>query len=191
MRHCLVRIARGGVLVSLAAILVGCCTGVTTDPREGGLAGGVCGEATGAYSARLQSRQSQLASLSTAQRGLQARLGNQRNRAAELGRSVASARQDLDSEHRSQRLLEAQIGREREASAAARAEKAAIQAEIAALDRQFADLIADSNRQANQLGAIQEGRASAANERQLQDRMSTLAKRRAQMQGRLDRLDRR
>ncbi|QVL50254.1 MAG: DUF4201 domain-containing protein [Thiocapsa sp.] len=48
------------ILIS-GALLVGCCTNVTQDPSQGGLAGGVCGLTTGAYDQRIDEREARLA----------------------------------------------------------------------------------------------------------------------------------
>lgn len=54
------RWARRACLLLAAGILQACCSGVPTDPREGGFAGGVCGTATSAYEQRLAERRETL-----------------------------------------------------------------------------------------------------------------------------------
>lgn len=173
--------AKWAVFLASVSLLAGCCSGVTTDPRQGGLAGGVCGEVTGSYERRLQSRESELAGLAVARRGLEARLNAERGKAGRLERSIAEARRSEADD----RVLDEDIGRERAARDRSRAEKAALEAEIAALDRELAELVADSDRQSRQLAAIQSGRATAANETQVKARLSMLGERRAQVQAKI------
>lgn len=182
------RAARRALPVLAALFLSGCCSGVSTDPREGGLAGGVCGKATHAYDQRLRHRQQQLASLSEAQRDLQARLGSDRRRAAALGTSVAAKKRRQDDQQRLAVQLDEQIAAEKAAIDGARAEKAAIEAEIIALDRKLAILIADADRQSRMLAAIQEGRVTAANKQQVDAQLSSLSERRAQVEDKIRRL---
>ncbi len=51
------------IVFASGAVLSGCCTGVSTDPREGGFAGGVCGGMTGAYDQRIFEREKKLSDL--------------------------------------------------------------------------------------------------------------------------------
>lgn len=179
------RVRPGLVMVVLPLFLAGCCSGVTTDPRGGGLAGGVCGQMTGAYDARLQSREAELAGLADARGGLEARLNTERSRASGLGTSIASLRRQLDGERRSLHLLETRVRAEQAARDTGRAEHAALQAELADLDRELAGLIDSADQQASRLDALQTGRATAANERQIKQGNTMIGDRRARVQERL------
>lgn len=73
--------------------LVGCAT--TTDPREGGLLGGIQGMSTGAYDQRVQEREDRLEQLRQTQRELQTEREDLEARKARQGREVALERERL------------------------------------------------------------------------------------------------
>lgn len=178
-------LAAGSLMLCALLALTGCCSNVSTDPREGGLAGGVCGKTTGAYDRRLQARESELASLSAAQNSLQSRLSSNRRRASELDISVAARRQG---HYADERALDEKISDERAAIDRAKAEKSSIDSEIAELDHELAGLISEADRKAKQLAAIQEGRMAAANKQQVDAQLRSLAQRRAEVQAKIRRL---
>ncbi|AYD03889.1 hypothetical protein [Neorhizobium sp. NCHU2750] len=76
-------------------LLAGCCTGVTTDPREGGLAGGICGTTTGAYDQRVASLTARANTLDTANARLSASLRDSDRQLSRLDREIAAKRTEL------------------------------------------------------------------------------------------------
>jgi chromosome segregation ATPase len=91
-------------------LLLASCANVSTDPREGGLMGGIKGLQTGAYDQRVQERQDRLSqmqalqsNLSAEQRQLeqdrtasQAALDEERRRLQQLNNNVVQLRQNVD-----------------------------------------------------------------------------------------------
>lgn len=153
------------LLVSL--VLAGCCSGVATDPRQGGYVGGVCGKATGAYEARLVARRSELARLDAAGAALEARLGAERREAAGLEARLRSSRETLAADRRQLDALAAEIDREAAAGRLDRQRLDALKAEFAGLDRQLAGLLSRAAETARIARALREGVAVAQTERQL------------------------
>ncbi|MCG5495598.1 hypothetical protein [Ectothiorhodospira variabilis] len=73
--------------------LVGCAT--TTDPREGGLLGGIQGMSSGAYDQRVQEREDRLARLRETQRELESEREDLEARKARQSHEVALERERL------------------------------------------------------------------------------------------------
>ncbi|MCG5502029.1 hypothetical protein [Ectothiorhodospira lacustris] len=97
-------------------LLAGCAT--STDPREGGLLGGIQGLGSGAYDSRVQEREARLEALRRTQRELEGEQGDLEARKAEQTRQVAAERTRLDR----------------------------LNADVAALDREMASLSAQHGR---------------------------------------------
>ena len=76
------------VIVSPAAVLTG-CAGATTDPRAGGLAGGINALATGAYDKRLAEREAALRDLDAAETALAGRAAASTDRLKTIEKEIA------------------------------------------------------------------------------------------------------
>lgn len=88
------RAARLLLLPALAA-LGACCTTASTDPRQGGLVGGVCGQATGAYADRLARLENEAAGLDAIERRLSREAERERAVAAREERDLADIRRRI------------------------------------------------------------------------------------------------
>ncbi|RFC64278.1 hypothetical protein DYI37_08035 [Fulvimarina endophytica] len=150
-------LARSGALVSLALLLSGCCSGVTSDPREGGLAGGVCGQATGAYGQRIDDRTALLASLDGSRRALEGDLSGLDAKADALLSALRGERRSLERQRRDL----AGLSRDLAAMTAASPRRAALVEEIGALDRQVADALAANAGRERSARALRSGASSA------------------------------
>lgn len=105
---------RVALAVLLSPLVMGACEGVSSDPRQGGLAGGLCGLSSGAYQRRLDARQRELNSLDAINRRLESRAGNGQREAAGLAARIVQQKRQL---------------------AAAEAELAQLRVEVAALQQ--------------------------------------------------------
>lgn len=159
---------RFAALALVGPILAGCCTGVTTDPRRGGLAGGVCGATTGAYDQRLVDRQNELASLDDSRRRLERSLATSGGEARDLERRVGEARVRAEDRASRVRALDADIARLEASKQLSRAEHDALQAEIAQLDREVSDLMARARGSEMAARALREGAIASADRSELQ-----------------------
>lgn len=133
--------SRSSTLLGLALttpLLAACCTGVTTDPRRGGLAGGVCGTTTGAYEHRLATRREELAGLEAADVGLRARLAATQAEASDLQGRIAMAARRADARQAAVTAADADIERLRARRSTSSAELARIEAERDQLSRELA-----------------------------------------------------
>ena len=83
------------VLLPALLVLAGCAN-VPTDPREGGLAGGVVGLQSGAYAARIQEREDRLQRLRSLQYELELEGDELEDEKARQTQSVAEARESAD-----------------------------------------------------------------------------------------------
>lgn len=159
-----------GSFVSFAALAViapalsACCNGVDTDPRRGGLAGGVCGTTTGAYEGRLQTRRDELASLDDARSRLERHLASTRATADDLGRDVAAATRRAEARRASVAATEAEIARLRARKSVSEAELAALEAENAQLGAEVGQLMERARRTETAARALREGAVAAADE---------------------------
>lgn len=144
-------LSKFGLTGAMIVVLSGCCSNVTTDPREGGLAGGVCGTTTGAYDRRVAALETRADSLQAANAGLQARLASSNREAGSLARAIAAKRQQLAAIRSDLDKLQRMAG-----------EKAALRAEIAALKT-------EAGAREARIMAIEKGVRSAANERIRED----------------------
>lgn len=126
----------------LLLTLGACCTNVSTDPRQGGFAGGACGQMTGAYDARLSERERTLASLGDVERALQRRVATSRADAAAGARALDEVRVRLRSATQRSRVLDAEIAQARGMDEQKRARLRSIRSRNDALRRQLGVLIA-------------------------------------------------
>lgn len=78
--------------IVLFALWLSGCASVSTDPREGGLAGGIKGLSTGAYDARIQEREDRLAVLRQVQGELETERDDLEYTKAQRQRKVAAER---------------------------------------------------------------------------------------------------
>ncbi|SMC76002.1 hypothetical protein [Rhizobium sp. RU36D] len=132
-------------------ILSGCCSNVTTDPREGGLAGGVCGTTTGAYDRRLAALGARAGSLQSANAGLQARLASTNREATSLAQEITAKRRQL-----------AAVQSELDKLQRLASEKETLRAEITGLK-------AEARAREARIMQIEKGMRSAANDRIRED----------------------
>jgi chromosome segregation ATPase len=158
---------RAAVLLAAATILAGCCSNVSTDPRQGGYVGGVCGKATGAYEGRLVARRAELASLDAASAALQARLGSEQREVSSLEQRLAASRRKLADNRRQIDLLAAMIDQQAAAGRIDQQRLAALKAELADLDRQMVGLVARTAETEKVARALREGVAVAQTARQI------------------------
>lgn len=159
---------RAAVLLTAATMLAGCCSNVSTDPRQGGYVGGVCGKATGAYEGRLVARRTELASLDAASAALQARLGSEQSELSGLEQRLTASRRKLADNRRQIDLLAAMIEQEAAAGRIDQQRLAALKSELADLDRQMAGLVARTAETEKVARALREGVAVAQTERQIE-----------------------
>lgn len=85
----------GSAIVLLLAA-GGCCTTGDYDPREGGFAGGACGVATGAYDARIASRERSIQDLQSIEDDLLASIDSDLDETAMLDRRIANLQDRYD-----------------------------------------------------------------------------------------------
>ncbi|BCU06324.1 hypothetical protein Atep_10010 [Allochromatium tepidum] len=78
--------------IVLLALWLGGCASVSTDPREGGLAGGIKGLSTGAYDARIREREDRLAVLRQVQGELETERDDLEYTKAQRKQKVAAER---------------------------------------------------------------------------------------------------
>lgn len=147
----MVTIRASACAAAACLVLAGCCSNVTTDPRDGGLAGGVCGTATGSYDRRIAVLEGRASSLLAANAGLEARLSRSRREADGLGREIAQRRKKLQGMQDDLAELKRLSG-----------EKTSLRAEISAL-------MAEAAARERRIMAIEQGMRSAANERMRDD----------------------
>lgn len=137
-------------LATMAASLVllaGCCTNVTTDPRKGGLAGGVCGQTTGAYDLRIATLQSRANQLDAANSQLSSRLSANRSKAANLYKTTSRKRAQLAQAKRDLNELRTLAARKNQAG------------------REVEQLMADARSRERNIMAFEQGMKTARNER--------------------------
>ena len=122
--------------IAVCAILglAGCCTGASTDPRSGGLRGGVCGQSTGAYEQRIKTRESTLASLQELETALDDRISEARQTAIRLDARAEELRL-LD-------VLKAKVEEVSASTAAERLSLARINTRLDGMRVQLAELLA-------------------------------------------------
>ena len=149
-------------LAVLAPMLAACCTGVTTDPRRGGLAGGVCGATTGAYEERLAVRRAELASLDDAHARLSRHLASNRSEADDLSRRIENARHRAEARAASAAAMDTEIEQLRERRAVSQAELATLEAESAQLGRELAGHMERTRRTELAARALREGATASA-----------------------------
>ncbi|MEN3794670.1 hypothetical protein [Fulvimarina sp. MAC3] len=152
---------RTSLVLGTALLLSGCCSNVTTDPRAGGLAGGVCGNVTGAYDQRVAMLQAKAGDLDTANARLQGRLTSQRQVAGSLAAELSAKRRRLAA-------LERKLASKRAALARGQAdarELAALKRERNALVAEVTDLKTRSGRTERPVLAMERGMREAAEDR--------------------------
>lgn len=150
-------------LLLLALPLGACCTNASTDPRQGGLAGGTCGMATGAYDARIAARTQQLAAIGAADAKLRASLASSAAEATRLDRQVDTASRAAEARQRELAGIDAQIRRLEASNAVSRAELAQIERERDAAAVQLAGLMAQARQQEAASRALQGGVVASSN----------------------------
>lgn len=150
-------------LLLLALPLGACCTNASTDPRQGGLAGGTCGMATGAYDARIAARTQQLAAIGAADAKLRASLASSTAQATRLDRQVDTASRAAEARQRELAGIDAQIRRLEASNAVSRAELAQIERERDAAAVQLAGLMAQARQQEAASRALQGGAVASSN----------------------------
>ncbi|MGJ3264577.1 MAG: hypothetical protein ACFE0R_15220 [Salinarimonas sp.] len=141
---------RPGPLIALPlfVVLAGCCTTASTDPREGGLVGGVCGQATGAYSDRLAQRRNALGDLDEIERRF-VRAAEQERAAAEAAtRQVDELNDRIAQAQSAVRETEQILSRIRVMDEVSEAEKRRLLVELASLKAALA-VLRDENREMN------------------------------------------
>jgi chromosome segregation ATPase len=89
-----VRGVRAG-LVSCTVVALAGCANVSTDPRTGGLAGGINGIVTGAYEQRIEDRKTELSDLERAEDRMRGRVAVAKTELAELERRLGQRRTAL------------------------------------------------------------------------------------------------
>ncbi|MET0568316.1 MAG: hypothetical protein ABWZ74_04485 [Hyphomicrobiaceae bacterium] len=87
----LLRAARAG-LVCCAVLALAGCANASTDPRTGGLAGGINGIVTGAYEQRIEDRKTELSDLERAEDRMRGRVAGAKTELAELERRLGQRR---------------------------------------------------------------------------------------------------
>ncbi|WP_029029899.1 hypothetical protein [Salinarimonas rosea] len=166
---------RPGPLIALPlfGILAGCCTTASTDPREGGLVGGVCGQATGAYSDRLAQRRNALGDLDEIERRF-VRVAAQERAAAEAAtREVDDLNDRIAQAQAAVRETEQILGRIRVMDEVSEAEKRRLLAELASLKAAL-DVLRDESREMNRRQRL---RDLELRERELEERSRALERR--------------
>lgn len=158
---------RAALLFATATLMAGCCSNVSTDPRQGGYVGGVCGKTTGAYEGRLVARRSELASLDAASAALQARLGSEQREVSSLEQRLAASHRKLADNRRQVDRLAAMIEREAEAGRIDQQRLEALKAELAGLDSDLAGLMSRTAETEKVARALREGVAVAQTARQI------------------------
>ena len=153
--------ARSGILVGATILLSGCCSNVTTDPRAGGLAGGVCGNVTGVYDQRVAGLEAEAGAFDDANARLRGRLGQQRAVARSLSAELSDRRARLASLDRTLKRKQAATGR----SQADRRDLAALRRERAALTGEIAGLVRAAGERERPVMAMERGMRGARDER--------------------------
>jgi chromosome segregation ATPase len=120
----------------LALALAGCAN-ASTDPRSGGLAGGISGLATGAYEQRLADRRDQLDDMDRAEAALAGRVGNAESRLRDVDRRIAERRGALQKLRAELAAIDRDIA---EADRSIRAKMTALAATEAANERKGEEL---------------------------------------------------
>lgn len=170
--------------------LSACCSNVTTDPRSGGLAGGVCGTQTGAYQQRLDQRKARLtqlnqigSSLSVRNQAASSQLVYLSERSKELGRRLGQRDKDLD-------RLDLLLNRALDAKAASERHLGDLRLQVASLRQRHKDLIAENVHHNKIIDALQAGIEERQDENTL-DRLAIekLEKQDAQIDAEVDDLE--
>lgn len=163
------RSTRTLAIATLAIVLAGCCTNVSTDPHRGGLAGGACGLSSGAYAGRLAQRRDTLASLDSDRQSLERDLAHAQStadalaaRIAETSRRAAARRAALDAEN-------AEIARLRARKTGDEAELAALEAENRQLGVELATHMQRARDTELAAQALRGGALAAASQRSLDE----------------------
>ncbi len=86
---------RGRAAALFAAGALAACAGASEDPREGGLAGGLNGIATGTYEKRLDERRAAISDLDAAGKQLEGRIRTSEARLRELDRQISAQKVSL------------------------------------------------------------------------------------------------
>jgi len=141
--------ARAG-LVCCALLALEGCANVSTDPRTGGLAGGINGIVAGAYEQRIEDRKSELSDLERAEGRMRGRVAGAKTELAELERRLGQRRtalQKMRSEIAgvARRIADARADEEskRAALAGQNSANAETQAKVDALKGRINELSAD------------------------------------------------
>ena len=141
-----------------AFALMGFCEGVTTEPDQGGLIGGICGVSTGAYARRTVERMNELDRLEQIQRGLQVRVDENERITSDLEARIDRLSQRV-------RSLARRVEDESSAEARARESLASVEGEVSALRAQLANLVEEDRRRLRAGEALAAGQRSAREQR--------------------------
>lgn len=162
-----------GAIALAPAVAHAGCAGVTTDPRAGGLVGGLCGLSGGTYQQRIDRKVDELESLDAARKDLERRLAKQRAAAASLSQQIAKTKKlaeqraaALAATRKTLAALEARKG-------AAAAELAQLESEVAQLSQQVASHMERVRRTELAARAMRDGALAASDQRALQQADAT------------------
>ncbi|GGF75298.1 hypothetical protein GCM10007301_38980 [Azorhizobium oxalatiphilum] len=153
MKACL----RVGIGLALAPMLMGFCEGVSSDPRQGGLMGGVCGNATGSYKKRTQDREQALDALEQANRKLNSRLTAGQAEADTLNTRITAVRTRLQRTDTELNQLKVRVARREAQRSLRQAELDTIKREIASLTETYDQLSQRVTAQEATVRAIESG----------------------------------
>lgn len=179
-----------GPMAALLFLLTGCCSGVATDPRAGGLAGGVCGEATGAYRLRVAEREAVLQGFDRANAALSDDLGTTNREARSIGDRIAAQRKRIASDRTALAALDADIAAAEASGRIGSARKAELLGELDTLDSDYAELLRRSGERERTARALRQGVADAREARDLDIEIGSDDRRRENRREALDALRR-
>lgn len=128
---------RVALALLLSPLVMGACEGVSTDPRQGGFAGGLCGLSSGAYQRRLDARQRELNSLDAINRRLEARAASGQREAAGLAARIAQQKRQLAAAEADLAQLRVEVTALEQLGTYRRAELEAARREVVALADEF------------------------------------------------------
>jgi chromosome segregation ATPase len=170
------------LLIAISILLLSGCASVSTDPREGGLAGGVKGLSTGAYDARIQEREDRLAVLRQVQGELvteqdqlestkaqrQRQVAAERTRVRRMNRDIAALNQRVNSLSASANRNDQRVQTLRTRTPQIQRDSARLQSDLDALEGSgLGDSEADLRR-----AQLEQQRASLQREYELLNQMS-------------------
>ncbi len=152
---------RVALALLLSPLVMGACEGVSSDPRQGGFAGGVCGLSTGAYQRRLDARQRELDGLDAINRRLESRAASGQREAAGLTARIAQQKRQLAAAQAELAQLRVEVTALQQLGTTHRAELEAARREVAALADEFDRLSAAHTHAELAVRAMESGVRSA------------------------------